>query len=57
MLLGADAWLLSRAYEVQEAVNEIGFERIIECIKEQYVEEKNEIYVGYPNEMIKSILT
>jgi hypothetical protein len=54
--LQADTKNLQKAFDLQEAVTNIGVQRIIDCIEEQYVEELNEDYFGYANQMIKSIL-
>ncbi len=47
---------LQKEFELQEAVTTIGVQRIIESIKEQYVEELNEDYFGYANQTIKMFL-
>ena len=41
-------------FDLQEAVTSIGVQEcIIECVEEQYVEERNKDYFGYANQMIK----
>jgi hypothetical protein len=47
---------LQKAFELQEAITNIGVQRIIDSIEEQYVEELNEDYFGYANQTIKSLL-
>jgi hypothetical protein len=45
-----------KAFAIQEAVREIGVERIITSVEEQYIEEQCVEYFGYANEDIKSLL-
>jgi hypothetical protein len=52
----AETKTLQKEFDLQEAVINIGVQRIIGCIKEQYVEELNEEYFGYANSTIKSVL-
>jgi hypothetical protein len=54
--LQAETKDLQKAFELQEAINNIGLQRIIDCVEEQYVEVLNEDYVGYANQTIKSLL-
>jgi hypothetical protein len=46
-----------KEFKLQEAVTTIGVQRIINSIKEQYVEELNEDYFGYANQTIETLLT
>ncbi len=48
---------LQKAFNLHEAVTNIGVQRIIDCVEEQYVKELNEDYFGYTNQMIKSLLS
>jgi hypothetical protein len=48
---------LQKVFELQEAVTTIGVQRIIDSVKEQYVEELNKDYFGYANQNIKMLLT
>ena len=45
-----------KAFATQEAVREIGVERIVASVEEQYIEEQCVEYFGYANENIKSLL-
>ena len=54
--LQAETKNLQTAFELQEAVTNIGVQRIIDSVEEQYVEELNEDYFGYANQTIKSVL-
>ncbi len=54
--LQAETKDLKKAFELQEAVTNIGVQCIIDSIEEQYVEELNEDYFGYANQTIKSLL-
>jgi hypothetical protein len=54
--LQAETKKLQTAFELQEAVTNIGVQRIIDSVEEQYVEELNEDYFGYANQTIKSVL-
>jgi hypothetical protein len=54
--LQADTKNLQKAFDLQEAVTNIGVQRIIDSVEEQYVEELNEDYFGYTNQTIKSLL-
>jgi hypothetical protein len=47
---------LQKEFDLQEAVTNIGVQRIINCVKEQYITELNEEYFGYTNSTIKSVL-
>jgi hypothetical protein len=47
---------LQKVFELQEAIANIGVQRIIDSIEEQYIKELNEDYFGYTNQMIKSLL-
>jgi hypothetical protein len=47
---------LQKEFDLQEAVTNIGVQRIIDCVKEQYIEELNEEYFGYANSNIKTLL-
>ncbi len=47
---------LQKEFELQEAVTTTGVQRIIDSVKEQYVEEINEDYFGYANQTIKTLL-
>jgi hypothetical protein len=47
---------LQKAFDLQEAVTNIGVQHIIDSTEEQYLEELNEYYFGYANQMIKSLL-
>ena len=41
---------------MQEAVTDIGVERIVEFVKEHYVRELNEEYFGFSNSSIRTML-
>jgi pectate lyase len=47
---------LQKEFNLQETVTIIGVQRIINSVKEQYVEELNEEYFGYANQTIKTII-
>jgi hypothetical protein len=47
---------LQKEFNLQETVTTIGVQRIIDSVKEQYVEELNEEYFGYANQTIKTII-
>jgi hypothetical protein len=47
---------LQKAFELQDAVTNIGVQHIIDKVEEQDVEELKEDYFGYTNQMIKSLL-
>ena len=47
---------LQKEFDLQKAVTNIGVQRIIDCVKEQYIKELNEEYFGYANSTIKSVL-
>ncbi len=47
---------LQKEFDLQEAVINIRVQRIIDCVKEQFVKELNEEYFGYANSTIKSVL-
>jgi hypothetical protein len=44
-------------FKLQEAVTTIGVQRIIDSVKEHYVEELNKDYFGYAHQTIKMLLT
>jgi hypothetical protein len=44
------------AFDLQEAVTNIGVQHIIDNVEDQYVEELNEDYFGYANQAIKLVL-
>jgi hypothetical protein len=54
--LQGDTKNLQKAFDLQEAVTNIGVQCIIDSIEEQYAEELNEDYFGYANQTIKSLL-
>jgi hypothetical protein len=58
LTLQAETKTLQKEFDQQEAVIIIGVQRIIDCVKEQYVKELNvnEEYFGYTNSTIKSVL-
>ncbi len=47
---------LRKEFDLQEAVTNIGVQRIINSVKEQYIKELSEEYFGYANNTIKSVL-
>jgi hypothetical protein len=47
---------LKKEFDLQEAVANIGVQRIIDSVEEQYIEELNEEYFGCANNTIKSVL-
>jgi hypothetical protein len=47
---------LQKEFDLQEAVTNIGVQRIINSVKEQHIKELNEEYFGYANNSIKSVL-
>jgi hypothetical protein len=47
---------LQKEFDLHEVVINIGVQRIIDWVEEQYVEELNEEYFGYTNNTIKSVL-
>jgi hypothetical protein len=47
---------LQKEFDLQEAVTNIGVQRIINCVEEQYIKELNKEYFGYTNSTIKSVL-
>jgi hypothetical protein len=47
---------LQKEFDLQEAITNIGMQRIIDSVEEQYVEELNEDYFGYANQTIKTLL-
>ncbi len=47
---------LHKEFDLQEAVTNIGIQRIINSVKEQYIEELNKEYFGYANRTIKNVL-
>jgi hypothetical protein len=48
---------LQKEFKLQEAVTNIGVQRIIDSVEEQYVKELNEDYFGYANQTIEMLLT
>jgi hypothetical protein len=54
--LQADMKNHQKAFDLQEAITNIGVQCIINIIEEQYVKEFNEDYFGYANQTIKSLL-
>jgi hypothetical protein len=56
LCLQADTKDLQKAFNLQEAVTNIGVQRIIDSVEEQYVKELNEDYCSYANQTIKSLL-
>jgi hypothetical protein len=47
---------LQKEFDLQEAVTNIGVQRIINSVEEQYIEELNKEYFGYANNTINSVL-
>jgi uncharacterized membrane protein YgcG len=47
---------LQKEFDLQEEVTNISVQRIINSVKEQYIEELNKEYFGYTNNTIKSVL-
>ena len=47
---------LQKQFDLQEAVTNIGVQRIIDSIEEQYIKELNKECFGYANNTIKSVL-
>jgi hypothetical protein len=47
---------LQKDFDLQEAVTNIGVQRIIDSVKEQYIDELNEEYFWYANNTIKNVL-
>jgi hypothetical protein len=41
---------LQKEFDLQEAVTNIGVQRIIDSVEEQYIEELNKDYFGYANQ-------
>ncbi len=56
LCLQADTKNLQKAFDLQEAVTNIGVQSIVNSVEEQYVKELNEDYCGYANQSIKSLL-
>jgi hypothetical protein len=54
--LQADTKDLQKAFDLQEAITNIGVQRIMDSVEEQYLEELNEDYFGSANQTIKSLL-
>jgi hypothetical protein len=54
--LQVDTQNLQKAFDLQEAVTNIGVQCIIDSVEEQYLEELNEDYFSYTNQTIKSLL-
>jgi hypothetical protein len=49
LTLQAKTKTLQKEFDLQEAVINIKVQRIVDCVKEQYVEKLNEEYFGYAN--------
>jgi hypothetical protein len=47
---------LQKEFDLQVVVTDIGVQRIIDSVKEQYIEELNKEYFGYANNTIKNVL-
>ncbi len=47
---------LQKEFDLQEAFTNIGVQRIIDSVEEQYIEELNKEYFGYANNTIKNVL-
>jgi hypothetical protein len=56
LTLQAETKTLQKEFDLQEAVINIGVQRIIDCVEVQYIKELNEEYFGYTNSTIKSVL-
>jgi hypothetical protein len=56
LTLQAKTKTLQKEFDLQEVLINIRVQCIIDCIKEQYVEELNEQYFGYANSTVKSVL-
>jgi hypothetical protein len=56
LTLQAETKTLQKEFDLLEAVTNIGVQRIIDCVEEQYVEELNEEYFGYANSTIMLVL-
>ncbi len=56
LCLQADTKILQKAFNLQEAITNIGVQCSIDSIEEQCIEELNEDYFGYANQTIKSLL-
>jgi len=54
--LQADRKNLQKAFNLQEAITNIGVQCIIDSVEEQYVKDLTEDYFGYANQTIKSLL-
>jgi hypothetical protein len=54
--LQADTKNLQKAFNLQEAITNIGVQCIINSVEEQFIEELNEDYIGNANQTIKSLL-
>jgi hypothetical protein len=54
--LQVDTKNLQKAFDLQEAITNIGVQHIIVSVEEQYIEELNKDYFGYANQTIKSLL-
>jgi hypothetical protein len=54
--LQAETKNLQKVFEFYEAITNIGVQRIIDSVEEQYVKELNEDYFSYANQTIKSLL-
>jgi hypothetical protein len=47
---------LQKEFDLQEAVTNIGIQRIMDSVEEQYIKELNEEYFRYANSTIKNVL-
>ncbi len=56
LCLQADTKNLQKAFDLQEAITNIGVKLIIDYVEEQYIKEINEDYFGYATQSIKSLL-
>jgi hypothetical protein len=56
LCLQADTKNLQKVFDLQEAVTNIGVQRIINSIEEQFIKKLNKDYFGYTNQMIKPLL-
>ncbi len=56
LLLQAETKDLKKTFKLQEAVTNIGVQRIINSVEEQYAKELNEDYFGYANQSIMPLL-
>jgi hypothetical protein len=54
--LQADKKNLQKAFDLHEAITNIGVQCIIDSVEEQYIKELNKDYFGYANQTTKSLL-